>query len=74
VDSVDIELTHEQRDRIELIALLAGKSTTQALVDAAQFLLDRDAADSSTPRLAEPQQFLSQSEMDARFSRILHHR
>jgi hypothetical protein len=73
VDSVDIELTHEQRDRLELIALLAGKSTAQALVDAAQFLLDRDAADTITPHPTKPQQFLSETEMDARISRILRH-
>jgi hypothetical protein len=58
---MEIELTFEQRSRLELIALHAGKSTVDMLIDAAQFLLDRDAADSNQPRPAENQKFLSKA-------------
>ncbi len=68
---MDIALTSEQRSRLELIAVHAGKSPAQILLEAAVFLLDRDEAHSRHPDQAEPQKFLSESEMDARFTRIL---
>ena len=65
---MDIELTSEQRSRLELIAVHAGKSPAQVLLEAAVFLLENDAAGSP-----QPQNFLSEAEMDARFTRILRH-
>ena len=70
---MDIELTSEQRSRLELIALHAGKSAAQILLDAAVFLMDRDPAVPGQPVQTEAQKFLSESEMDARFTRILRH-
>jgi hypothetical protein len=70
---VDIELTPEQRDRLELLAIQAGKSTPQLLLDTAQILLARDAVDSLSPADAEPPRFLSAAELEARFTRILRH-
>ena len=70
---MDIELTSEQRSRLELLALHAGKSPAQILLDAAVFLLGREAAHPGQPDQTEPQKFLSEKEMDARFTRILRH-
>jgi hypothetical protein len=70
---MDIELTSEQRSRLELMALHAGKSPAQILLEAATLLLDREAAHSGRPEPTEPQKFLSEAELDARFTRILRH-
>ena len=70
---MDIELTSEQRSRLELIAVHAGKQPAQVLLEAAVFLLDRDAAGAPQPGETEPQKFLSEAELDARFTRILRH-
>ena len=66
---MDIELTSEQRSRLELIAMHAGKAPAQILIEAALFLLERDAA--RPEGNAKPQKFLSEDELNARFSRIL---
>lgn len=68
---MELKLNYEQTARLELIALHSGKSTAQTLIDAAQYLLDRDAADSPEPRLAETQKFLSEEELATRLSNLL---
>jgi hypothetical protein len=68
---VNITLNYEQTARLELVALFAGKSTAQLLTEAAEQLLRRDAADSAQPAPAEPQKFLSEAEMAARFAQLL---
>ena len=70
---MDIELTSEQRSRLELIAMHAGKSPAKILLEAAMLLLDREAPHLGQPDQTEPQKFLSEAEMDARFTRILRH-
>src|SRR5690242_10369540 len=66
-DLVNIELTYDQRSRLELLAIHAGKSTTALLLDAAQMLLEEDEQDSAH----QPQRFLSEQELEARFVRLL---
>jgi hypothetical protein len=44
------------------------------LVEAAQYLLDRDAGCLSQPHPMQTQQFLSEEALEARFTRILRHR
>ena len=70
---MDIELTSEQRSRLELIAMHAGKSPAQVLLEAALSLLEQDPAHSGLNDAADSQEFLSDAEMDARLSRILRH-
>jgi hypothetical protein len=69
---VDIQLNYEQRARLELLSIHSGKSIAQMLVEAAQLLLDADAADGQR-RPGEPQKFLSEAELDARFAQLLRH-
>jgi len=68
---VELDLTFEQRAILELLAIHAGVSPTQLLLDAVCMLLARDASDASggAPR---SQSFLSGPELEARFSRMLH--
>jgi hypothetical protein len=66
---MEIELTFEQRSRLELIAIHAGKSSAQMLVEAAEFLLNQDPECFQPP--AETQKFLPEAELEARFNRIL---
>ena len=70
---MDIQLTSEQRSRLELIAMHAGKQPAQILLEAALFLLEQDPAHSASEDTADSQKFLSEAEMDARLSRILRH-
>lgn len=67
---MDIELDYEQRGRLELIAIHAGKPVAQMLVEAAEFLINRDPA-CFEPAPSHPQRFLSDADMEARFTRIL---
>ena len=68
---MELRLNFDQRARLELIALYAGTSTEQLLMDAAQLVLDRDAADAPFPAPAYTQRFLSEVELDARLGRLL---
>ena len=70
---MNIELNPEQRSRLELLSMYVGISTSQMLVDAAHLLLDYDAGRCRHCRPAEPQKFLRDEELEARFARILHH-
>jgi hypothetical protein len=73
INSVNIELNSEQRARLELIALSAGKPAAEMLLEAAQLLLDRDGGFPKEPRQVETQKFLSEDQMEARMDRILRH-
>lgn len=68
---MDININAEQRDRHELISILAGKPTAEMLVEAAQFLLDGDAGCCQHCRPGESQKFLRDEELEARFTRML---
>ena len=71
VITVNVELNYEQTSRLELIALNAGKPKAQMLLEAAQYLLDRDTGHVGSTRPGEPQRFLSDSELETRFARLL---
>ena len=67
-----IDLSFEQRARIELLSLYAGKPSSQLLLEAAMHLLDRDAGCCELCRPASPQNFLGDEELEARFAQLLH--
>jgi hypothetical protein len=69
---VNIELNYEQSARIELLSLVAGKPSSQLLLDAAMLLLDRDEGCCEHCRPAAPQNFLGEEELEARFAQLLH--
>lgn len=68
---MDIALTSEERDRIELLAIQAGRPASRLLLEAAQLLLDQDAADTQRTRAWVTQQFLSETDLEARFITLL---
>lgn len=70
VDTMEIELTFEQRSRLELIAMHAGKPSGQMLVEAAEFLVNHDLSCFQPPP-PETQKFMPEAELEARFTRIL---
>ena len=70
---MDVDLTYEQRARVELISIHRGKSPSQILVDAAQFLLNCDADYFPPWRPAPTQQFLPEDELEARLASLLRH-
>ena len=69
---MNVELNYEQSARIELLALYAGKPTSQLLLEAAISLLDRDAGCCEHCRPAGPQNFLDEEQLEARFAQLLH--
>ncbi len=69
---MNIELNYEQRARIELLSLYAGKTTGEMLLEAAMLLLDRDAGCCERCRQADTQNFLGEEELEARFAQLLH--
>jgi len=68
---MDLRLNYDQRARLELLAIHAGISTEQLLLDAAELVLDRDASDAPQPAPVHTQRFLPEMELDARFHRLL---
>jgi hypothetical protein len=72
---MDIQLNSEQRTQLELIAIHAGKTTGQALTEAALFLLkhDIDSWDwmERNAALHSGGPFLGEREMDARLAEML---
>jgi hypothetical protein len=66
-----VELNHEQRAQVELIAVYSGKSVAQVLIDTAQFLMNCEAHYFPPTRPVPSQQFLPEDELEARLSRIL---
>jgi hypothetical protein len=69
---VHIDLNFEQRARIELLSLVAGKPSSQLLLEAAMHLLDRDEGCCEHCRPAGPQNFLDDEALQARFAQLLH--
>ena len=69
---MNVELNYEQSARIELLAIYAGKRSSQLLLDAAMLLLDSDAGCCEHCRPAGPQNFLNDQELEARFAQLLH--
>jgi hypothetical protein len=69
---MNVDLSYEQRARLELISIHTGKPCAEVLVDAAQFLLNRGAGYYPPSRSAPTQQFLPEAELEARLARILH--
>jgi hypothetical protein len=67
---MQVQLNFDQRARLELLAIDAGKSAEQLLLEAAWLLLERDSADSPA-ELPNAQRFLSEVELEARFERLL---
>jgi len=72
VGFVHVELNFEQSARIELLALVAGKSSSVLLVEAAMHLMDQDAGCCAHCRPASPQNFLDDEALEARFAQLLH--
>jgi hypothetical protein len=68
---MEVQLSYDQRARLELLALHAGTSTEQLLLDAARLVLDQDASDGAEPFLQYTQRFLSDVELESRFARLL---
>jgi hypothetical protein len=68
---VDIQLTYDQRARLELLSIQAGMSTAQMLTEAAQKLLDEDAGLGWAARAGETQKFLSEGELEVRLAGLL---
>jgi hypothetical protein len=68
---MELRLNFDQRARLELIAIHSGLTTEQLLLEAAQSVLDRDAAETAQPSAPHTQRFLSDVELQARFDRLL---
>ena len=70
---MDLELTSDQRAQIELIALYAGKTPSQVLVEAAESLIDRHAGTAPIPEELEPLAPLAREQLEQRFAQMLRH-
>lgn len=68
---MELELTIEQRGQIELIAMYAGKSPAEVLVEAAEYLVDRAAGVTPTPQEFGAPPILSREQMEQRFAQML---
>ncbi len=72
---MDLNLTAEQREQLELISLHSGKLPAQVLIDAAHHLMDRedDFWEPLSRGIPPPgsQNFLEEDKLDARLERML---
>jgi len=68
---VELELSPEQRGQIELIALYAGKTPVEVLLEAAEQLLDRAAGVVPTPQEFGAPPILSREQLEQRFAQML---
>lgn len=68
---MNVDLTYEQRARVELMATYSGKSPQKVLIDAAQFLLNCEADYYPPSQSIQTQQFLSEDQLEARLARLL---
>jgi hypothetical protein len=68
---MEVNLTPEQRGQIELIALYAGKSPIEVLLEAAEYLLDRAAGVVPTPQEFGAPPILSREQLEQRFAQML---
>jgi hypothetical protein len=73
--NLNANLNAEQRTQLELIALYAGKTPAQVVIEAARFLLEHDIDSpewmerNSVVRSGEP--FLDEHEMNVRLAEML---
>ena len=70
---MDLQLSYDQRARLELIAIHSGVTIEQLVMQAAELLLELDAADSPVTPQPRQQHCLSSVELDERFVRLLRH-
>ena len=70
---MNVELNYEQSARIELLSMVAGKSSSQLLVDAAILLLDRDAGTCERCRDAQTLDFIAEDKLEERLARLTRH-
>jgi len=70
---VNIKLNYEQTARIELLSMVAGKSSSQLLMDAALMLLDQDAGTCEHCRLTQEQYCIAQDRLEERLAILLRH-
>lgn len=68
---MDVDLTSDQRDRVELIAIHTGRSAAQVLTDTAEFLLNCEVDYYPSSGAVFSQQFLPDEQLEARFERLL---
>ena len=69
---MELELTPEQRGQLELIAMYAGKTPAQVLLEAAEVLIDRAAGVAPTPQeFGGAPPILSREQMEQRFAQML---
>ena len=68
---MEVDLTYDQRARVELIAIHTGRSAAQVLTDTAEFLLNCEADYYPPCDPAPSQQFLPDEALEARLSRLL---
>lgn len=68
---MELELTPEQRGQIELIALYAGKTPAEVLLEAAEHLIDRATGVTPTPQEFGAPPILSREQLEQRFAQML---
>ena len=69
---MELELTPEQRGQIELLALYAGKTPAEVLLEAAEYLVDRAAGVAPTPQeFGGAPPILSREQLEQRFAQML---
>ena len=68
---MELELTPEQRGQLELIAMYAGKSPAEVLLEAAEKLIGRAAGIVPTPQEFGAPPILSREQMEQRFAQML---
>ena len=70
---MELELTPEQRAQVELIAMYAGKSPAEVLLEAAEHLIDRAAGIAPTPQEFGAQPIFTREQVEQRFAQMLRH-
>ena len=70
---MNVDLNYEQSARIELLSMVAGKSSSQLLVDAALMLLDQDAGTCEHCRQTQTLDFIAEEKLEKRLALLLHH-
>ncbi|HWB32339.1 MAG TPA: hypothetical protein VG714_04110 [Acidobacteriaceae bacterium] len=68
---MELELTPEQRAQVELIALYAGKSPAEVLLQAAESLIDRQAGVAPTPQEFGAPPIFTREQVEQRFAQML---
>ena len=68
-----VELNYEQSARIELLSIVAGKPSSQLLVDAALLLLDQDAGTCERCRMTQTLDFITDDKLEERLALLTRH-